>query len=124
MVLHLLSWPAYAAEKPAGGDSSIQVIEAFNKADAERGKHEISDKRKQQIMFLMGITLLIFIITTVSLGVAMVAVAVFRGVVEVTREAYGETEHQDDRYAPELTPEAEGDLKVAAAGGGRNQLWF
>ena len=75
MVLHLLSWPAYAAEKPAGGDSSIQVIEAFNKADAERGKHEISDKRKQQIMFLMGITLLVFIITTVSLGVAMVVFA-------------------------------------------------
>lgn len=61
---------------------------------------------------------------SMALGVAMVAVAVFRGVVEVTREAYGETEHQDDRYAPELTPEAEGDLKVAAAGGGRNQLWF
>ena len=75
MALYLLSWPAYAAEKAAGGDSSIQVIEAFNKADAERSKHEISDKRKQQIMFLMGITLLVFIITTVSLGVAMVVFA-------------------------------------------------
>lgn len=60
---------------------------------------------------------------SMTLAVAIVALAVFRGVVEITREAYGEAEHQDDRYVPELTEEP-GDLKVAAAGGARNQLWF
>jgi hypothetical protein len=60
---------------------------------------------------------------SMTLAVAMVAVAVTRGVVEITREAYGESDHQDDRYVPDLT-ENEADLKVAAAGGARNQLWF
>lgn len=60
---------------------------------------------------------------SMTLAVAIVVVAVFRGIVEITREAYGETEHQDDLYVPELA-ENEAELKVAAAGGGRNQLWF
>lgn len=60
---------------------------------------------------------------SMTAAVAIVAVAVFRGVLEVTREAYGEAEHQDDRYVPEIS-EDEAELKVAAAGGGRNQLWF
>lgn len=60
---------------------------------------------------------------SMTAAVAIVAVAVFRGVVEITREAYGETEHQDDRHVPE-PGENEADLKVVAAGGGRNHLWF
>lgn len=75
MMLNLLSAPIYAAEKPDGGNSNAQVMEAFNQANAERGKHQISNARKQQVMFIMGITLLAFIITTVSLGVAMVVFA-------------------------------------------------
>jgi hypothetical protein len=75
LLLHLLSVPVYATEKPAAGDSPAQVMEAFTKADSERPRYEISDHRKQQIMFIMGIALLIFIITTVSLGVAMVVFA-------------------------------------------------
>jgi hypothetical protein len=75
MTLHLLALPAHAEEKPPGGGDNAQVMEAFNQANKERGTREISDKRKQQIMFLMGISLLIFIITTVSLGVAMVVFA-------------------------------------------------
>lgn len=60
---------------------------------------------------------------SMTLAVALVAVAVIRGVVEITREAYGETEHQDDRYIAK-DPEQQGELKAAAAGGARNQLWF
>lgn len=60
---------------------------------------------------------------SMTLAVAIVAVAVVRGVVEITREAYGEAEHQDDRYV-QGNPEEQGELKVAAAGGARNQLWF
>lgn len=74
-LLHLLSVPVYASEKTAAGDSPAQVMEGFNKADSERAARDISDHRKQQIMFIMGITLLIFIVTTVSLGVTMVVFA-------------------------------------------------
>jgi len=76
VLLHVLSVPfAAAAEKSAASESPTQVIEAFTKSDDQRGELDISDHRKQQIMFIMGITLLIFIVTTVSLGVAMVVFA-------------------------------------------------
>ena len=77
--MHFLAVPAgYAAEKTAVGDNSAQVMEEFNKADSERGQRDardITNHRKQQIMFIMGIALLIFIVTTVSLGIAMVVFA-------------------------------------------------
>lgn len=75
VLLHLLSVPVYAAENTASVGSGGQVMEEFNKADSERAARDISDHRKQQIMFIMGIALLIFIVTTVSLGVAMVVFA-------------------------------------------------
>lgn len=75
MLLHLWGVPVYAADTAASGDSPAQVMEAFNKADSERAERDISDHRKQQIMFIMGIALLIFIVTTVSLGIAMVVFA-------------------------------------------------
>jgi len=75
LLLHLWGAPVYAADNPPAGDSPAQVMEAFNKAQSERGERDISDHRKQQIMFIMGIALLIFIVTTVSLGIAMVVFA-------------------------------------------------
>lgn len=72
MMLHLLSVPLYAADRGAAGESPAQVMEAFNKPADKTKEAGISDHRKQQIMFIMGIALLVFIITTVSLGVAMV----------------------------------------------------
>jgi len=60
---------------------------------------------------------------SMTLGLAIAGMAVLRGVVEITREAYGEKEQQDDRYASG-DAEEQRDLKVAAAGGGRNHLWF
>lgn len=60
---------------------------------------------------------------SMTLAVALVGIAVVRGVVEITREAYGEAEQQDDRCAAEGSGEA-GELNAAAAGGARNQLWF
>ena len=77
LLLHLLVVPAssYAADKSPAGDSPAQVIEAFNNSDDQQVNRDISDHRKQQIMFIMGIALLIFIITTVSLGIAMVVFA-------------------------------------------------
>jgi hypothetical protein len=74
-LLYVLGVPAHAAEITAVGDNAGQVMEEFNKADSERTARDISNHKKQQIMFVMGISLLIFIITTVSLGVAMVVFA-------------------------------------------------
>jgi uncharacterized membrane protein len=79
MLVHFFSVPAvFAAENTTSADNPAQVMEAFTKADNERSKRDerdISDHRKQQIMFIMGIALLIFIVITVSLGVAMVVFA-------------------------------------------------
>ena len=79
MLVHFFSVPAvFAAENTTSADNPAQVMEAFTKADNERSKRDerdISDHRKQQIMFVMGIALLIFIVITVSLGVAMVVFA-------------------------------------------------
>jgi len=49
-----------------------QVIQAFtSKQETENKIIKIEDQRKRQIMFVMGVPLLLFIIITVSLGIAM-----------------------------------------------------
>ncbi len=56
------------------GDGSHEVMKEFTQND-RAAKSEIvaiPDQRKRLIMFIMGIPLLLFIVTTVSLGVAMV----------------------------------------------------
>ncbi|MEJ2565362.1 MAG: hypothetical protein P8164_05670 [Gammaproteobacteria bacterium] len=78
LLLYLLNSPlAIAADNTAAGDNPAEVMQQFTKADHDdqTGVHKISDHRKQQIMFIMGIALLIFIVTTVSLGIAMVVFA-------------------------------------------------
>ena len=53
--------------------SESQVIQAFTsqEEDIESNIIKIDDQRKRQIMFAMGVPLLIFIFITVGLGVAM-----------------------------------------------------
>ena len=76
LLLYFLNVPlAFAADNAAAGDSPAQVMQQFNKSANKRDERTISDHRKQQIMFIMGIALLIFIATTVSLGIAMVVFA-------------------------------------------------
>lgn len=78
LLLYLLNSPlAFAAENAAAGDNPAQVMQQFTKSDNDdqTGVRKISDHRKQQIMFIMGIALLIFIVTTVALGIAMVVFA-------------------------------------------------
>ena len=53
-------------------ESEAQIIQKFtSKDDIESDIVTIDDKRKRQIMFAMGVPLLLFIIITVALGVAM-----------------------------------------------------
>lgn len=53
-------------------ESEAQIIQKFTSKDnIESEIVTISDQRKRQVMFAMGVPLLLFIIITVSLGVAM-----------------------------------------------------
>jgi len=53
--------------------SESQVIQAFTsqEGDIESSIIKIDDQRKRQVMFAMGVPLLIFIFITVGLGIAM-----------------------------------------------------
>ena len=52
--------------------SESQVIQAFtSQEDIESSIIKIDDQRKRQIMFAMGVPLLLFIFVTVGLGIAM-----------------------------------------------------
>ncbi len=53
-------------------DDSLDVIGAFNRnQDVDSAVVKIPDQKKRLVMFLMGVPLLIFILTTAGLGVAM-----------------------------------------------------
>ena len=56
----------------AQGSKESQVIQAFtSKEDIESEIVRIDEQRKRQVMFAMGVPLLLFIIITVGLGIAM-----------------------------------------------------
>ena len=66
----LLPFNAFAQQESSSGD--IEVIQSFNEKHVEEGEAvRISDKRKHVILFLMGVTLLVFILATAVLGVVM-----------------------------------------------------
>ena len=52
-------------------ESSLQIVESFNKNGNIQNPNDPTAKRKQEIMFIMGIPLLIMLITTAVLGIAM-----------------------------------------------------
>lgn len=51
-------------------ESSLQIVESFNKGGNIQNPNDPSTKRKQEIMFIMGIPLLIMLISTAVLGIA------------------------------------------------------
>ena len=61
------------AATTTAGSSESQVIHSFTSQvdDIESDIIKIDDQRKRQIMFAMGVPLLIFIFITVGLGIAM-----------------------------------------------------
>lgn len=57
----------------AQADESLEVMRAFTEQPVEVSDEvKIADKKKHQILFVMGIFLLIGILTTAALGIAMV----------------------------------------------------
>jgi len=69
--------PLLAADTPAAGQTSedhadMSVMQSFADKQAELGEAvRISDQRKHQWLFVMGVTLLILLLTTAALGIAM-----------------------------------------------------
>lgn len=61
------------ADSVAEGQSAdSHVMQSFTSTDQDStGVIKIEEKRKRQIMFAMGVPLLLFIMTTVALGIAM-----------------------------------------------------
>ena len=55
----------------AADESSLQIVESFNKNGDIQNPNDPSAKRKKEIMFIMGIPLLIMLIATAALGIAM-----------------------------------------------------
>ncbi|MHB8353489.1 MAG: hypothetical protein ACYDCF_03505 [Burkholderiales bacterium] len=65
---------AQAADAPAPREvNGVQVLEAFDRQQADRvdSAAAIGDKKKQLIMFLLGIPLLILLLSTGAVGIAM-----------------------------------------------------
>lgn len=61
---------------PAQANDSQQVMQGFVKKDHPISEHVlIETKQKHQILFFMGITLLIFILATAGFGIAMAVFA-------------------------------------------------
>ncbi len=63
--------PAHAEEATKEGESA-QILQAFNKQhrESEHAK-SITDKDKQRVMFLLGVSLLTLVLITGGLGIAM-----------------------------------------------------
>lgn len=73
VVLVALSLCAGGSATVVAAASGEQVLQGFISAEAEqkRATENIGQKKKHQIMFIMGVVLLLGIATTVGLGIAM-----------------------------------------------------
>jgi len=64
--------PAVAAQAASEGASSEMIMQQFSGDDEVSPERKITTQRKHQILFMMGIALLVLLLVTGSLGVAMV----------------------------------------------------
>lgn len=72
-LLLLCSVSLHASEEQLPGRGSIEVMQVFNdNALEDANAYKIADKKKHQILFFMGVGLLILLCTTAYLGIAMV----------------------------------------------------
>jgi hypothetical protein len=63
--------PVYAQESPPSSDSA-QILQEFNAQNrSDIREKAISLKEKQQIMFLLGLAVIVLVIITGGLGLAM-----------------------------------------------------
>ena len=69
--LHIV--PAFAAENDSRAEAGGQVMQGFTELSRQK-EHtkEMSDKKKHIILFSMGFSLVLLVLTTACLGLAMV----------------------------------------------------
>ncbi len=69
----LFNTPLARAADSQQGSSSTQVMEAFDRQQVEKvdAGSALSDKKKQLVMFMLGVPLLILLLATGALGIAM-----------------------------------------------------
>lgn len=73
LCLFALAWPAKATTSENGETAAgaAQVLEGFHAIEEERRQsNEMTTKEKHQIMFLMGISLLVLLLLTAYFGIA------------------------------------------------------
>lgn len=68
--LFFLAAPALMHRAHAA-ESNLQIVESFNQGDKVQNPNDPGSKRKREIMFIMGIPLLVMLISTAVLGIAM-----------------------------------------------------
>ncbi len=73
MLLALCATPLAQAEESTKPNNGTQVLEAFDRQQLERvnGASALSDHKKQVIMFIMGVPLVILLLITGGLGIAV-----------------------------------------------------
>ncbi len=75
LMLWLMAMPVHAGAAPSteGSQSAEAVMQQFAGDDEVSPQRKIETERKHQILFLMGISLLVLLLITGTLGIAMVA---------------------------------------------------
>lgn len=71
LLLPLLA-PSVAAAAPAAEQSSTAIMQQFAGEDEVAPERRIETERKHQILFIMGIALLVLLLLTGGFGIAMV----------------------------------------------------
>lgn len=74
LLLLLTKGVAYAAVAPgATNENAIQMMQEFDKVNSQKsdGVTPIGDKRRHQIMFYLGIPLVIMLLTTAGMGIGI-----------------------------------------------------
>jgi hypothetical protein len=68
LVAVLFNSPSFSQE----AENNSQVIQAFSATEHPQGEHvTVSDREKRQVMFFLGVPLLVFILIAGGLGIAM-----------------------------------------------------
>ncbi|MBY0577659.1 MAG: hypothetical protein K2P57_01285 [Burkholderiales bacterium] len=70
-LLFALCAPGLTIQSAHAAESNLQIAESFNKGGEAQNPNDPTDRKKREIMFVMGIPLLIMLIATAALGVAM-----------------------------------------------------
>ena len=69
--LHIV--PSFAAENDTKAEAGGQVMQGFTELSRQKEQSkEMSDKKKHIILFSMGFSLVLLVLTTAGLGLAMV----------------------------------------------------